>query len=255
MSHPGRLENKIVLVTGGGFGIGAGIVQKFVEEGAKVLVVDINKDNGQKVADAQPKGSAIFCDADVTSEDDWARAVGMAVSEWGRLDIVVNNAGVVNKSTPSIEIAEDEYDRIMRINVKSVYHSSRAVVPQFRKQGGGVFVNISSISAPRPRPKLVWYAGSKGAVSAITKGLAAELAPDKIRVNAILPVAADTAMVPLVLGKEDTPENRLVVTKGIPLGRWATPRDIANAAAFLASDEAEFITGVCLPVDGGRSLN
>ncbi|KAK4907661.1 hypothetical protein LTR28_000431 [Elasticomyces elasticus] len=176
----------------------------------------------------------------------------MAISEWGRLDIVVNNAGVVNKSTPSIEIAEEEYDRIMRINVKSVYHSSRAVVPQFRKQGGGVFVNISSISAPRPRPKLVWYAGSKGA---ITKGLAAELAPDKIRVNAILPVAADTAMVPLVLGKEDTPENRLVVTKGIPLGRWATPRDIANAAAFLASDEAEFITGVCLPVDGGRSLN
>ncbi|KAK4995828.1 hypothetical protein LTR66_004427 [Elasticomyces elasticus] len=252
MSHPGRLENKTVLVTGGGFGIGAGIVQKFVEEGAKVLVVDINKDNGQKVADAQPKGSAIFCDADVTSEDDWARAVGMAISEWGRLDIVVNNAGVVNKSTPSIEIAEEEYDRIMRINVKSVYHSSRAVVPQFRKQGGGVFVNISSISAPRPRPKLVWYAGSKGA---ITKGLAAELAPDKIRVNAILPVAADTAMVPLVLGKEDTPENRLVVTKGIPLGRWATPRDIANAAAFLASDEAEFITGVCLPVDGGRSLN
>ncbi|KAJ9623908.1 hypothetical protein H2203_005354 [Taxawa tesnikishii (nom. ined.)] len=255
MSRPGRLENKVAIVTGGGFGFGAGIVEKFVEEGARVLVVDINTENGQKVAGAQPKGSAVFCQADASREEDWKNAVEKCVSELGGLDIVCNNAGVVHRNTPSVDVAEDEYDRVMRINVKSIYHSTRAVIPHFRKQGHGVFVNISSISAPRPRPNLVWYAGSKGAVSAVTKGLAAEYAAEGIRCNAIEPVAGETAMVPLVLGKEDTPENRAAITKGIPMGRWATAKDIANAAAFLASDEASFITGVCLPVDGGRSLN
>lgn len=143
----------------------------------------------------------------------------------------------------------------MTINVKPLYHSGKACMPYFRKQGHGCFVNISSISAPRPRPNLVWYAGSKGAVSAVTKGLAAEFAPAGVRVNAILPVVAETGMIASVLGGTDTPDGRAILTKAIPLGRFATPRDIGNAACFLASEDASFITGVCLPVDGGRSLN
>lgn len=142
----------------------------------------------------------------------------------------------------------------MKINVSPLYHSSKVIQPHFAKQQHGVFVNLSSISAPRPRPNLVWYAGSKGAVSAITKGLAAEFAKDGVRCNAICPVIAETGMVSNVLGGTDTQEGRAVVMKGIPLGRFATPQDIGNAACFLASDEASFITGIELPVDGGRAL-
>lgn len=155
---------------------------------------------------------------------------------------------------PSHEVPESEYDRIMKINVSPLYHSAKVIQPFFAQQKHGVFVNISSISAPRPRPNLVWYAGSKGAVSAITKGLAAEFGPAGVRCNAICPVIAETGMVSSVLGGKDTPEGRAVVTKGIPLGRFATPKDIGNAACFLASDEASFITGIELPVDGGRAL-
>ncbi|KFZ06572.1 hypothetical protein V501_07278 [Pseudogymnoascus sp. VKM F-4519 (FW-2642)] len=212
-----RLSGKVAIVTGAGFGFGAGITEKFVAEGAKVVLVDINAANGESVAAAQPQGSAVFLQGDVTSEADWRKALDLATRSFGRLDVVVNNAGIVNKA-------------IVRISP-----------PQK--------------CALRPRPNLVWYAASKGAASAATKGLAAELAKDNIRCNAICPVAGETAMIPLFLGKPDTPENRKQILSGIPLGRFATPADIANAAAFLASDEAAFITGIELPVDGGRSLN
>ncbi|OBT92149.1 Dehydrogenase reductase SDR member [Pseudogymnoascus verrucosus] len=246
-----RLSGKVAIVTGAGFGFGAGITEKFVAEGAKVVLVDINAANGESVAAAQPQGSAVFLQGDVTSEADWCKALDLAISSFGRLDVVVNNAGIVNKA-----IVQEEFDRIFRVNIKGLYQSARVISPFLQKQGqGGVFVNISSISALRPRPNLVWYAASKGAASAATKGLAAELAKDNIRCNAICPVAGETAMVPLFLGKPDTPENRKQILSGIPLGRFATPADIANAAAFLASDEAAFITGIELPVDGGRSLN
>ncbi|KAI1081667.1 oxidoreductase [Whalleya microplaca] len=273
----GKLEGKIAIVTGAGLGFGEGITQKFTAEGAKVVLVDINVQNGgielifspffqygllgyiygniKRVAAAQPEETAVFISADVSIEAEWLKVVDAALSSFGRIDIVVNNAGVVNKATPSIELPEQELDRLLRINTKSLYHSAKAVVPIFREQGnGGVFVNISSISAPRPRPNHVWYAASKAAASAATKGLAAELAGDNIRCNAICPVVGETSMIPLVLGKPDTPEQRKGLLSGIPLGRFATPADVANAAAFLASDEASFITGIELPVDGGRSL-
>ncbi|OBT89189.1 hypothetical protein VE02_01663 [Pseudogymnoascus sp. 03VT05] len=268
-----KLSGKVAIVTGAGLGFGAGITEKFVAEGAKVVLVDINAANGESVAATQPQGSAVFLQGDVSSEADWRKALDLAISSFGRLDVVVNNAGIVNKSivrispsevvscmlTPqlsSLELSEEEFDRICRVNIKSLYHSARVIGPFLQKQGqGGVFVNISSISALRPRPNLVWYAASKGAASAATKGLAVELAKDNIRCNAICPVAGETSMIPLVLGKPDTPENRKQILSGIPLGRFATPADIANAAAFLASDEAAFITGIELPVDGGRSLN
>lgn len=195
MSHPGRLEGKVAIVTGGGLGLGEGIVQKFVFEGAKVVILEINKANGQKVADSIGKDKAVAIQGDVTKLDDWHNAVKTAVDTFKGLDIVVNNAGVVHNAAPSYDVPESEYERIMNINVRPLYQSAKAVHPHFKKQGHGVFVNLSSISAPRPRPNLVWYAGSKGAVTAVTKGLAAEFAKDGIRCNAICPVAADTGMV------------------------------------------------------------
>ncbi|KAK3109668.1 hypothetical protein LTR53_016821, partial [Teratosphaeriaceae sp. CCFEE 6253] len=213
------------------------------------------EEHGQKVADSLPTEKAIFHKGDVTNLEHWEGALESSLEKFGGLDIVVNNAGVVHRSGPSPSVPQSEYDRIMAINVSPLYHSAKAIHPHFAQQHHGVFVNISSISAPRPRPNLVWYAGSKGAVSAITKGLAAEFAADGVRCNAICPVVAETGMVANVLGGTDSAEGRAMLTKGIPLGRFATPRDIANAAAFLASEEASFITGVELPVDGGRALN
>ncbi|KAK3691009.1 hypothetical protein LTR37_018911 [Vermiconidia calcicola] len=254
MSHPGRLEKKVAIITGGGLGLGEGIARKFVHEGAKVVLFEINKTNGQKVADSLGKDNATAFEGDVTKLDDWNSAVKNCIDQFGGLDIVVNNAGVVHNAQASYEVPESEYERIMKINVSPLYHSSKAVYPHFKQQGHGVFVNISSISAPRPRPNLVWYAGSKGAVSAVTNGLAAEYAKDGIRCNAICPVAADTGMISSVLGGTDSEEGRAVVIKGIPMGRIANAQDIGNAACFLASEEASFITGIELPVDGGRAL-
>ncbi|KAI9870994.1 MAG: Dehydrogenase reductase SDR member 4, partial [Pleopsidium flavum] len=230
MPMSGRLQGKVAIVTGGGSGFGAGIVKKFTSEGAKVLVLDINEIDAQKVASASPKSSAIPLRGDVSSESDWKTALNTVTSEFGGLDVVVNNAGVVHKAQSSIEVSEEDYDRMFNINVKQLYWSTRVVIPYFRENGrAGLFINLSSTSAPRPRPNLVWYAASKGAVSNATKGLAIEWAKDNIRFNAICPVAGETNMVPLFLGQPDTPE----------------------APSFLASDEATFLTGVCLEVDGG----
>ncbi|KAF2249245.1 NAD(P)-binding protein [Trematosphaeria pertusa] len=260
-----RLHGKVAIITGGGSGFGAGIVQKFHAEGCRILIWDINPAPAHALAASlnQPSSpssssSSSSCSVfigDVSKAADWDAALAQCLHAFGTLDIVVNNAGVVHVARPSEEVPEDEVDRMWRVNVKPLYHSARAVVPYFRREGrGGVVVNLSSVSAPRPRPRLVWYAASKGAVTAATRGLAAEYAADKIRYNCIQPVLGETAMVAPVLGGTDTPEGRAAPLAGIPLGRMSTPRDIANAACFLASDEAEFLTGVCLDVDGGRSL-
>ncbi|KAK5130354.1 hypothetical protein LTR08_002194 [Meristemomyces frigidus] len=255
MTHPGRLEGKVAIITGAGLGLGEGIARKFIAEGASVLLFEIDQENGQRVTDSLPKEKACLYIGDVTNQDLWHRALDACLDAFGGCDIVVNNAGVVHRAGPSVEVPKAEYDRIMNINVSPLYYSAAALQPHFAKQKHGVFVNISSISALRPRPSLVWYAGSKGAVSAITKGLAAEFAKDGIRCNAICPVIAETGMVASVLGGTDTQEGRATVMKGIPLGRFATSEDIGNAACFLASEEASFITGIELAVDGGRSLN
>ncbi|EGP82684.1 uncharacterized protein MYCGRDRAFT_97474 [Zymoseptoria tritici IPO323] len=254
LPQSGRLHPKVALITGGGMGLGEGIVRKFVIEGARVVIFEIDAAAGERVATSLPKDSVALYVGDVTNEAHWLAAVKMAVETFGGLDVVVNNAGVVHTSAPSHKVPQSEYDRIMTTNITPLYHSLAAARPIFTAQHSGVFINISSISAPRPRPNLVWYAGSKGAVSAITKGLAAELAPFNVRCNAICPVLADTGMVVPVLGGMDSAEGRAVVTKGIPLGRICRPEDVGNAAAWLASEEAGFITGIELPVDGGRAL-
>jgi 3-oxoacyl-[acyl-carrier protein] reductase len=252
-----RLQGKVAIVTGGGSGFGEGIAKRFAEEGARVIVNDIDERGGSRVAaeieKAQGQGSALFVRADVADGADVARLVRQCLDRYERLDIVVNNAGVTHVNGPMLEVSEALFDRVFAVNVKSLYLSALHTVPVFREQGGGCIINTASTAGLRPRPGLVWYNGSKGAAITITKAMAVELAPDKIRVNALCPVAGDTPLLASFMGG-DTPENRKRFIGSIPLGRLSTPRDIANAALYLASDEAEFITGVALEVDGGRCV-
>jgi 3-oxoacyl-[acyl-carrier protein] reductase len=245
-----RLEGKVALVTGGASGFGLGIVETFAREGAKVAVVDINEDAAGRVAQ-KVGGTGIR--ADVSKAADVNAAVERTIAKLGGLDIVVNNAGISHRNRPMLEVEEDEFDRILAVNVKSIYLFAQAAVPHFRKQGKGVFVNVGSTAGIRPRPGLVWYNGSKAAVHGLTKGMAIELAPDRIRVCALAPVAGDTPLLATFMG-EDTPEKRELFKASIPLGRLSRPDDIANAALYLASDEASLVTGVVLEVDGGRCI-
>lgn len=246
-----RLKNRVAIVTGGAQGFGLGIVERFAEEGATLMIVDVQGDAAAAVAAKIPGAHAMR--ADVSKAADWAALVKATMEAFGRIDIVVNNAGVSHRNQPMLEVDEAEFDRVYGVNVKSIYLSARYCVPVFRAQGGGAFVQIASTAGVRPRPGLTWYNGSKGAVILTSKSMAVELAKDNIRVNCINPVAGETPLLATFMG-EDTPEKRALFRASIPLGRLSTPRDIANAALFLASDEAEFITGACLEVDGGRCV-
>ena len=250
-----RLKDKVAIVTGGGSGFGEGIARRFAAEGAAVIVNDINEAGGKRVAGsiAQEGGKATFVRADVSKSSDVKTMVKSALDAYGRLDVMVNNAGFTHKNQPMLNVPEEVYDRVFSVNVKSIYLSTLEVVPIFRRQGGGAIINTASTAGLRPRPGLAWYNASKGAVIALTKSMAVELAPDKIRVNALCPVAGETAMLADFMGA-DTPENRAKFVGSIPLGRLSRPEDIANAALYLASDEANFITGVALEVDGGRCV-
>lgn len=248
-----RLSNKKIIVTGGGSGFGAAMCRLFAAEGAKVLVADINGEAAEKVA-AGIGASARPYRADVADRQQVQDMVDAALSAFGDLDCVVNNAGYTHRNMPMLEVDEATFDRVYNINVKSIYYSALAAVPVFRKRGGGAFLNIASTAGIRPRPGLTWYNGSKGAATLLTKSMAVELAPDKIRVNAISPVMGATGMLESFMGMPDTPENRARFVATIPLGRLAEPEDIAKAAIYFVSDEAEFVTGVCMPVDGGRTI-
>ncbi|MBF9232227.1 SDR family oxidoreductase [Microvirga alba] len=247
-----RLEGKVALVTGAGSGFGLGIAEKFAREGAKVAIIDINEGAAQAVAKAIGS-SAIGLATDVSKAADVNAAVKKTIETFGRLDIVVNNAGISHRNKPMLEVDEAEFDRVFAVNVKSIYLLAQAAVPAMRDQGGGIFINVGSTAGLRPRPGLTWYNGTKGAVHTITKSMAVELAPHQIRVCALAPVAGDTPLLATFMG-EDTPQKREQFIGSIPLGRLSKPEDIANAALFLASDEASMITGVVLEVDGGRCI-
>ena len=247
-----RLKDKTAIVTGAGSGFGKGIAMRFAKEGARVGVVDINAEAAREVA-SQIGDSAFAMEADVSIDRDVSRMVQEALDRWGQLDILVNNAGTTHRNQPMTEVTEEEYERIFAVNVKSVYLSAKHIVPVMKKQGFGVILNVASTAGVRPRPGLVWYNTSKGAMMTATKAMAIELAGEKIRVNAINPVAGETGMLHLFMG-EDTPEKRAKFISSIPLGRLSLPEDMANAALFLCSDEAEMITGLCMEVDGGRCI-
>jgi 3-oxoacyl-[acyl-carrier protein] reductase len=244
-----RLPNKTALVTGAASGFGAGIARAYAREGARVLVADINGAGAACVA-AEIGGRAIG--GDVARAADVQAMVDDAMSTWGRLDIVVNNAGWTYRNQPSLDVTEEEFDRVYAVNVKSVFLMAKAAIPAMRQGGGGSFLNISSTAGLRPRAGLTWYNGTKGAVNTITQAMAQEYARDNIRVNAVCPVIGTTGLLEAFMGVPDTPQNRARFLATIPLGRMSTPADIANACVWLAEDASSFLTGVLLPVDGGR---
>lgn len=246
-----RLEGKTALVTGAGSGIGKCIAETYVREGARVAVVDINAAAAKSVA-RTIGNNAIALRCDVSKKADVEGAVNETLAAYGALDILVNNAGATHVNKPMLEIDEAEFDRIYAVNVKGVFFGCQAVVPVFRKAGGGVIINIGSTAGLRPRPGLSAYNATKGAVHILTKSLAVELAPDRIRVCAIAPVATETPLLPLFLGPAAGQREKFVAT--VPLGRLAQPQDIANAALYLASSDAEFVTGNIVEVDGGRII-
>jgi 3-oxoacyl-[acyl-carrier protein] reductase len=253
-----RLSGKVAIVTGGGSGFGEGIAMRFAEEGAKIVVNDIDDAGGKRVAaeieKAHGQGSAIYVRGDVARNDEVKALVDACVARFSHLDIMVNNAGISHRNMPMLDVPEAMVDKILAVNVKSIYLAALHVVPLFRRQGrGGVIINTASTAGLRPRPGLTVYNASKGAAVTMTKSMAVEFAPDNIRVNALCPVAGETPLLGTFMGA-DTPENRARFKATIPLGRLSTPRDIANAALYLASDDAEFITGVALEVDGGRCV-
>jgi len=253
-----RVREKTIVVTGAGGGIGEGIARRLAEEGARVIVNDLRAELADRVAEAigAAGGQARAVVGDVTQSADWARLVAQAQEfGGGRLDAVVNNAGWTHVNRPLLEVPEDEFDRVYAINMKSIYWSAIHVVPALRAAGGGSIINIASTAGVRPRPGLTWYNGSKGAVITTSKSMAAELGPDNIRVNCINPVFnPDTALSAAFAGGPVDEARRAKFLATIPLGRFSTALDVANAALYLASDEAAFVSGVCIEVDGARCV-
>jgi 3-oxoacyl-[acyl-carrier protein] reductase len=243
-----RLKDKSAIVTGAASGFGEGIARRFAEEGARVVVADLNLDGAKRVA-AEIGGVPVG--GDVSREADVAAIVQAAVASFGGLDIVVNNAGTTHRNKPILEVTEEEFDRVYAVNVKSVFWMTRAAVPALRRRGGSI-INISSTAGIRPRPGLTWYNSTKGALNVATQAMAQEFARDNIRVNAVCPVMGATALLTEFMGGPDTEEARARFTATIPLGRMSTPADIANACVWLGEDASSFITGILLPVDGGR---
>ena len=247
-----RLQGKTAIVTGGGSGFGAGIVRKFSAEGARVLVVDLNEDAAAEVARGVG-GTAVAYRCDVSKNEDVEAMAAAARAAFGTIDILVNNAGITHMPQPMTDVDEDEFDRVLSVNAKSVYLTAKHIIPHMRENGGGVVLNVASTAGVSPRPRLTWYNASKGWMITATKSMAVELAPEGIRVNALNPVAGETPLLKSFMG-EDTPEVRAKFLSTIPIGRFSTPEDMGNAACYLCSDEASMITGVCMEVDGGRCI-
>jgi 3-oxoacyl-[acyl-carrier protein] reductase len=247
-----RLKGKVAVITGAASGFGEGMAKRFAEEGAKVVVADLNVSGAERVA-GEIGAAAVACKADVSDRADVDAMVKLATDRFGRLDIMVNNAGYTHRNGDMLKVDEKTFDTIVAVNMKAIYLAALAVVPVMEKNGGGSIITTASTAGLRPRPGLTWYNASKGWTITATKSMAVELAPKNIRVNCLCPVAGETGMLAQFMG-EDTPEKRALFRASIPLGRLSTPLDIANAALWLASDEAGFITGVALEVDGGRCI-
>jgi len=251
-----RLLNKTALITGAGSGYGAGIAKRFAQEGANVVIADIDSKGGQAVTEEINAGigRACFSKVDVSKAGDVATLLAVALDTFGTADIVVNNAGTTYRRKPAHEVTESEFDKVFAVNVKSLLLSARTMVPHFRAHGGGVFVNVASTTSFRPSPGLAFYNATKAAVVSVSNTMAVELGPDNIRVNCVNPGAGATALLGDFFGETITPQVLERYLKVVPLGRLTAPEDVANACLFLASDEAKFITGTTVSVDGGRSV-
>ncbi|RLJ51769.1 3-oxoacyl-[acyl-carrier protein] reductase [Litoreibacter meonggei] len=245
-----RLEGKTAIVTGGASGFGEGIARKFIAEGANVMIADLNMAD-DLVAELGKSARAVK--ANVAQDSSVQAMVQATLDAFGRIDILINNAGTTHLPTPMEDVSEDDFDKVFAVNCKSVYLTAKHIVPLLKKQGSGAILNVASTAGVSPRPRLNWYNASKGWMNTATKAMAVELAPEGIRVNAINPVAGETPLLKSFMG-EDTPEIRAKFLSTIPLGRFSTPEDMANAACFLCSEEASMITGVCMEVDGGRCI-
>ncbi|HEY8476114.1 MAG TPA: glucose 1-dehydrogenase [Chloroflexota bacterium] len=252
-----RLANRVAVITGAASGFGKASAEVFAREGARVVAVDLNESAGQAAVEAirAAGGEAVFVRADVSVPADAEAMVRAALERYGRLDVLFNNAGIPMSPTPTEDVSDDLWERLFAVNVRGVWLGCRYAIPVMKAQGGGVIVNTASTAGVRPRPGLVAYAATKGAVITFTRALALELAPHKIRVCAISPVAADTPMLTgFMKPGTDPEEGRKAFLATIPLGRLTKPEDVAYAALYLASDEASHVTGVNLEVDGGRDL-
>jgi 3-oxoacyl-[acyl-carrier protein] reductase len=247
-----QLDGKVAIVTGGAGGFGEGIVRAYAAEGARVVFADLEQGKGERLA-RELGAAARFVRCDVSLRPDIDAVVRTCVDQFGVPDIVVNNAGTTHTNMPLLDVDEATFDRVFAVNVKSIYHMVLVVVPLMRRKNGGVILNVGSTAGIRPRPGLTWYNASKGAVNLLSKSLAVELGPDRIRVNAICPVIGETGLLEQFMGLPDTPENRAKFLATIPLGRMCRPSDVAAAAVYLGSDAAEFISGVEFPVDGART--
>jgi 3-oxoacyl-[acyl-carrier protein] reductase len=247
-----RLEGKAAIVTGGASGFGAGIVRKFIAEGARVMIADINGAAAEAFA-KELGDSAIGHQVDVSKDESVAAMAKAALQAFGQVDILVNNAGVTHLPAAMEDVSESDFDRVISVNVKSVYLTSKHLVPHMKARGKGAILNVASTGGVSPRPRLSWYNASKGWMITATRGMAIELAPAGVRVNAINPVAGETPLLKSFMG-EDTPDIRAKFLASIPIGRFSTPEDMGNAACFLCSDEASMITGVAMEVDGGRCI-
>jgi len=247
-----RLDGKLAIVTGGASGFGAGIVRRFILDGARVVIADINGDAAAALAD-KLGDAALGLQVDVTDADDVAAMADAAISLGGGIDILVNNAGVGHTPEPMETLSEDDFDRIFEVNIKSIYRTAQQIVPMMKEKGSGAILNMGSTGGVSPRPNLTWYNASKGWVITATRSMAIELAGSGVRVNALNPVAGETPSLKTFMG-EDTPEVRAKFLASIPIGRFSTPEDMGAAACFLCSDDASMVTGVALEVDGGRCI-
>ena len=251
-----NLTSKIAIITGGASGFGAATALRLAQAGACVMVADLNAQGAQAIAEqiVAAGGQASSVVADVSDKASFEYMVEQTKKVFGRLDILVNNAGTTHRNKPALQVSEDEFDRVYKVNVKSLFWAAQSVLPGFVAQGSGCIVNVASTTGVRPGPGLVWYSGSKAAMINLTKGLALEFARSGVRINAVNPMIGETAMLGDFMGMEDTPTNRERFLMRIPLGRFTRPADVASAVTFLASDEAAYLTGVCLDVDGGRNI-